>query len=141
MPNLENAIQSLASTFAINVLTALRGASITELLSIAGSGSGSGSGNGAKRSVVVAPPKATAKRGGRLARRSNVDLSAMVSQIVSTLAQHETGLRSEELRAMLGVDKKELPRPLKEGLASGSISKKGQKRATVYFASKKKSGK
>jgi hypothetical protein len=47
----------------------------------------------------------------------------MVSQIVSTLARHETGLRSEELRVALSVEKKELPRPLKAGLASGAITR------------------
>ncbi len=42
------------------------------------------------------------------------------------------GLRAEEIRAKLGLQSKELPRPLKEGLDGGRFAKSGQKRATTY---------
>ncbi len=58
----------------------------------------------------------------------------MVGTIVSLLKANPTGLRAEEIRAKLGLQAKELPRPLKEGLEAGSLSKTGQKRATTYFA-------
>ena len=58
----------------------------------------------------------------------------MVEAIVGALAKSSTGMRSEQLRAALGVQSKELPRPLAEALSSGRVTKTGQKRATTYFA-------
>jgi hypothetical protein len=40
--------------------------------------------------------------------------------------------RSEEIRKALGLDKREIPRPLKLGLDLGVLTKEGNKRATVY---------
>jgi hypothetical protein len=131
MSKLQSNIESLAFTFAASVLATLRAASVEELLDITGArssgGGGSGVGNGRQARAAVTS-------GGRLRRRSSGDLGAMVSNIVSALAKHEAGLRSEELRAALGVERKELPRPLKEALATGVITKMGEKRGTVYFA-------
>jgi hypothetical protein len=47
---------------------------------------------------------------------------------------HKDGMRSEDIRAKLGLESKEMPRVLKEGLAKKKLSAKGQKRATTYFA-------
>ncbi|NOU34870.1 MAG: DNA-binding protein, partial [Polyangiaceae bacterium] len=44
------------------------------------------------------------------------------------------GLRAEEIREAIGVSAKELPRPLGDALDGKRITKKGQKRATTYFA-------
>jgi hypothetical protein len=131
MSKLRSNIESLAFTFAGNVLATLRAASIEELLDITGARGPSG---GASAASNGRPARAAVTSGGRLRRRSSGDLGAMVSNIVSTLAKHEAGLRSEELRAALGVERKELPRPLKEALATGAITKMGEKRGTVYFA-------
>jgi hypothetical protein len=88
---------------------------------------GSGSANKA-----AGPAKKTAS--GRLARRSAEDIGGVVDSIVSLLEQHSEGLRAEQIRGALGLDAKELPRPLADGLAAGTITKTGQKRATTYFA-------
>ena len=58
----------------------------------------------------------------------------MVDNIVSLLARSPDGLRAEQIRESLGVQAKELPRPLSDGLAAGKLRKSGQKRATTYFA-------
>jgi hypothetical protein len=58
----------------------------------------------------------------------------MVESIVDVLAKNGGGLRSEQIRSALGVEAKELPRPLAEALSSGRVTKTGQKRATTYFA-------
>ncbi|HWL86617.1 MAG TPA: hypothetical protein VNO21_12490 [Polyangiaceae bacterium] len=42
-------------------------------------------------------------------------------------------MRAEDIRHKLGLDVREVPRALKDALASKLISKKGQKRATTYF--------
>lgn len=87
-----------------------------------------------KAPKVAKPPKAKKSATGRLARRSVEDISGVVDSIVALLGQHSDGLRAEQIRGALGLDAKELPRPLADGLAAGTITKTGQKRATTYFA-------
>jgi hypothetical protein len=58
----------------------------------------------------------------------------MIESIVDLLGKSSSGLRAEQIRSALGVEAKELPRPLAEALSSGRITKSGQKRATTYFA-------
>ncbi|WP_394847349.1 hypothetical protein LZC95_07775 [Pendulispora brunnea] len=53
---------------------------------------------------------------------------------MNLLKAHAAGLRAEQIRAALGLEAKELPRPLKELLRSKKVKTKGQKRATTYFA-------
>jgi hypothetical protein len=43
-------------------------------------------------------------------------------------------MRAEQIRAQLKMQSKEMPRVLAEGLAKRKLRKKGQKRATTYFA-------
>ncbi len=64
----------------------------------------------------------------------------MVEDISALLARHPEGLRAEQIRAELGVQAKELPRPLADGLTEGRLSKTGQKRATTYFAASESGG-
>ena len=52
--------------------------------------------------------------------------------MVGVLTANPEGLRAEQIRELLGLQAKELPRPLADGLKSGVLSKSGQKRATVY---------
>ena len=44
------------------------------------------------------------------------------------------GMRSEEIRAALTLDKREMPRVLQEGVTTKKLKSKGQKRATTYSA-------
>ena len=140
MSNLRNTIESLASQFATSVLAALRSASIDELTDVAGRGGAVRRGPGRPRSESSESAAGPAKRaggrgrGGRLGRRTQNDISRMVESIVDVLAKSAGGLRSEQIRAALGVEAKELPRPLAEALSSGRVTKTGQKRATTYFA-------
>jgi Fic family protein len=50
------------------------------------------------------------------------------------MKKHKDGMRAEQIREKLGLQAKEMPRVLKEGLATKLLSKKGQKRATTYLA-------
>ncbi|HEY4015776.1 MAG TPA: hypothetical protein VGM06_20690 [Polyangiaceae bacterium] len=50
------------------------------------------------------------------------------------MKKHKEGLRAEQIRSELGLQAKEMPRILKEGLGKKSLKAKGQKRATTYFA-------
>ena len=144
MSNLRNTIEALASQFATSVLDALRSASIDELVDVAGSGGAARRGPGRPRSVeravaegassANAGPRRRAGRGGRLGRRTAGDITRMIESIVGVLQKAGAGLRAEQIRETLGVEAKELPRPLAEAISSGRITKSGQKRATTYFA-------
>ena len=43
-------------------------------------------------------------------------------------------VRAEQIRERLGMESKEMPRVLKEGLAKKVLKSKGQKRSTTYTA-------
>jgi hypothetical protein len=133
--NLHSQLRSLADSFVTEVLDAIRSASLDELLSDTGRSSASPS----PRRVPVARPAAPkavrrSSSGGRLPRRSPDDIAAALEQVVSTVKAHKDGLRAEEIRSALGMQAKEMPRILKEGLMKRRLRSKGQKRATTYFA-------
>ena len=142
--SLKSTLDSLAQTFAANVLAAIRGASLQELLSEAGGGAGAGRGRrtrSARRAArasagvhAAAPAVSGGRRGGRLARRSPADIAGVLGKVVTLLKGKKDGLRSEEIQRALRLDKRELPRVLKTGLGGKKLRSKGQKRATRYFA-------
>jgi hypothetical protein len=130
MPNsLRNRLSELATGFAASVLDAIRGASLDELLMESSGAPGRGAPRAAGRAAAGAPRR----RGGRLPRRSAGDIAEVIEHIVGLLKQRPTGLRAEQIREELGLQAKELPRPLKDALDAGLLGKSGQKRATTYF--------
>ncbi|HEX4446444.1 MAG TPA: hypothetical protein VH044_06910 [Polyangiaceae bacterium] len=142
MSALKSSLQSLAASFAEDVVRAIQGASLQELLGeVAGSRARRGPAAPAPAAAPASEPDGpraarapVLSRKGRLKRRSADDIAATLGSIVSLLKQNPAGLRAEQIRAQLSMLAKELPRPLAEGLASKALRKKGQKRATVYFA-------
>jgi hypothetical protein len=58
----------------------------------------------------------------------------MLDKIVGLVKKNKEGLRAEEIRANLGMQAKEMPRILKEGVSTKKLTTRGQKRATTYFA-------
>jgi hypothetical protein len=149
MSNLRSQLQELARSFAEQVIGAIRGTSLQELLSSSGADLGDGgrpravapkafaSARAARRAVVAAPAAPTAKpsrASGRLPRRSAGEIQAALDKIVALLKKHKDGLRAEEIRSALGMLSKEMPRILKEGLSAKKLTSKGHKRATTYFA-------
>jgi len=150
MSNLRNAISQLANQFATGVLEAIRGASLEDILLETKGGGGAARRGPAPRVAHVkahvtkeagpivakaAPaPAAKPRKRGRLERRSAGDIAQVVARIVALLGQHSKGLRAEQIRAKLGLESKELPRPITQALEERKISKAGEKRATTYFA-------
>jgi hypothetical protein len=139
---LQNTLSQLATTFAEQILNALREMSLDELLEPRGDNVKRRAGGQAKSAPPAgrAPHKAegvtrgAARKAGRLARRSPDDIGKMVEQIVAVLKNEKAGLRAEQIRAVLKLAPNELPRPIDAALAAKRITKKGQKRATTYFA-------
>lgn len=81
----------------------------------------------------AASPARVAKP-GRLARRSDEQIAAEVERVAKLLKASKDGLRSEQIRAQLGYDVREMPRILGALLDRKLAKTKGQKRATTYFA-------
>ena len=130
MSDLRSSIQHLAQAFAAGVLDAIRASSLEDILSENSGGKGRPGRPLGKRGPGR-PPGSSSKR---LARRSAKDLGAVTEGIVSLVKKHPKGLRAEQIRAKLGIAKKEWMRPLGLALESKKLTKKGQKRSTTYYA-------
>src|SRR5579863_29361 len=139
--SLRTQLDHLATNFANAVLGAIRSASLEELL--AESGASSASRRAAPQGFRQAPPPPlpaarralpVSKPSGRLARRSPEQIAQVVNKVVLLVKTHKEGMRAEQIRSKLGLLPKEMPRILKDGLASKRLTAKGQKRATTYFA-------
>lgn len=112
MSNLQATVDQLANQFAQQLLTALKGMSIEEIAE-----------------VQAAP----AYKPGRL-RRAAAQITDMADAIEKLLKKGP--MRSEEIRASLGVDKKVIAKPLADGVKNGRFKKRGEKRATTYSVAK-----
>ena len=140
--NLKEALQTLAANFAAEVLAAVRGASLDELLGETGSST-------TLAATVRAPsaesaPSKSAKAGrpakaGRLARRSIEQIQEAAAGVAKLLQKEKDGLRAEDIRKALELDKREVPRILQQGLADKLFRIiGGAKRATTYGVGKAK---
>ncbi len=76
---------------------------------------------------------ARGRRAG-LKRRSPEEIAKALDAVVALVKKSKAGLRAEDIRQKLGLQSKEMPRILKEGLAKRKLRAKGQKRATTYTA-------
>jgi len=138
MPSLNSQLETLAHSFVNDVISAIRGSSLQELLvpgtskPAARTARSAHTGGGGTPDPISAPAKKG--KAGRLKRRSAEEITALLGKIVLLVKTHKDGMRAEEIRAKLGLESKEMPRILKEGLAKKRLSSKGQKRATTYFA-------
>jgi hypothetical protein len=130
MSSLRENLESLAASFAIEVVRAIQGSSLEELVGEVSAGSRRG-----RPAAAGSAPKAVRRaKGGRLSRRSSEDIAAALERIVGVLRKQQDGMRAEQIRKALHMQAKEMPRVLSEGLAKRKLKKKGQKRATTYFA-------
>ncbi|HEY2517223.1 MAG TPA: hypothetical protein VGI39_40400, partial [Polyangiaceae bacterium] len=135
-------INALAEELTLGVLAAIRSASLEELLAEGGRVSTSRAAAAPARSesaAAAAPARGRGKRpaaakSGRLPRRSPEQIAEVVESIVGALKKTKTGMRSEQLQKLLKLDKREISGPLNEALAGKKITKKGERRATTYFA-------
>ncbi|MGD0677382.1 MAG: hypothetical protein ABSC94_18335 [Polyangiaceae bacterium] len=133
--SLQSALNDLAESFAQRVLDALRGASLNELFETNGQARlDLGRSTRASTTAAAPQPKKVATGKSRLPRRSLEEIAEALGQVVALVKKHKEGLRAEQIRSELGLQAKELPRVLKEGLAKRALKSKGQKRATTYFA-------
>ncbi len=132
--NFHAQLSALTLSLTSNVLDAIKGASLADLHGANGSRVAKAR---TASATAQASPQSAAKRpraGGRLARRSAEDIAGALDKITTLVKKHKDGLRAEEIRSLLGMESKEMPRVLAEGLTKRKLKKRGQKRATTYFA-------
>jgi hypothetical protein len=133
--SLHSTLNDLAASFADSILEAVRGASLDELIAPNGQTRKNGRTPRAPAAVASVPAARDPSRSStRLQRRSPQEIAKALAQVVSLVKKHKEGLRAEQIRSELGLQAKEMPRILKEGLEKKALKSKGQKRATTYFA-------
>lgn len=125
VPNLNATIQSLAQKFAAELVTAVRGMSLEEVLGESAAPTLTRS----KSSTASKLSKSPTLRGPGRPPKVTVDA------IVGVLKQHKEGLRSQNLRKALGgVQKGAWRYVIVKALAEKKISMRGTKNTAVYFA-------
>jgi hypothetical protein len=130
MSSLRSTLDHLAEQFTSGVLAAIRTASLEELYA-----QGGARGGGRARGGGGGQPGPVNRGSGRLARRSPAQIEASLAKVIAAVkATKGKGLRAEEIRKQLGLDVREVPRVLREGLAKKQLRTRGKKRATTYFA-------
>lgn len=87
---------------------------------------------GMGRKATSAPKPASDGSSIRLGRRSQEDIEGLLQSMVETLKAHPGGLRAEQIREQLKLDKREMAAPIKMGLEAAILTKTGEKRATTY---------
>jgi hypothetical protein len=143
--SLQSQLNQLASSFTHAVIEAIREVSLEELVAETGGLKGMprmppraavaasrGRGRGRVPRRERGPTRRPSSR--RLKRRSRADIQKALGDIVSLVENKPRGMRAEQIRAELGMEAKEMPRILGEGLATRRLRKRGQKRATTYYA-------
>jgi hypothetical protein len=131
---LRSHLDALATRLANEILTTIQGASLQELVASGGGEVGAGRTRGA---VADGGNEAAVTNKGnalRLPRRSPAEIAKVLEKVVLLVKTHRDGMRSEDIRSMLGMQANEMPRILREGLATNKLASKGNKRATTYFA-------
>jgi hypothetical protein len=136
--DIESVVAGFASELAESIVTLLKASSTSELVEILGDGTPTRRPAVRNTSAKKAPGRKPVKTGsGRLARRTPEQIAATVADVARLLSKHSDGLRSEQIREELGLDKREIPRVLQQGVAEGSIKiLHGEKRSTTYGAGK-----
>ena len=69
----------------------------------------------------------------RHARRSSEDLGQTVDRVVAELARHPDGIRAENLRETMGLERGPMVRAVTQAIADKRVRKTGEKRSTTYF--------
>jgi hypothetical protein len=122
MPTLRSSLQALAQSFADQVLAAIRSANLEELLDAQGRVGRVARGGTTAGNATAKPAGRT--KSGRLPRRTSEEIAVALEGIVGLLKKKSDGMRAEAIRVELGMQAKEMPRVLKQGLVSKKLKAK-----------------
>lgn len=125
MPSLRSQLEVLTTSLADQIMAALKNASLHELVGAKGGGALRSNGRrerlagrgGGGQPVPIATTSRRTGKNGRLPRRSPEEIAKTLNKIVLLVKTHKDGMRAEEIRSALGMQAKEMPRVLKEGLS------------------------
>jgi len=128
--NVKDKIYSIIASTSTALIQAIRGATLEELHALVdGSPSTYQPEIAAKELPAPAAPRRV--KSGRLPRRSKDQILATIESITELLGKGP--LRSESIRKTLGLEAREMPRLLREGVAGGHFHiLSGRKRSTLY---------
>jgi hypothetical protein len=87
-------------------------------------------------SASAASPKPRKRSGAKRHRRSHAELAKGVEAVVAFVAKHKKGVGAEQIREALKMPKAEWPQLIAMALDAKKVSKRGEKRATVYTKAK-----
>jgi hypothetical protein len=132
MSNLDRAITDLATRFALDLLAALRSASLEDLAMQTG--------KAPRGRMTRAEARAAMSAGASRPRhrRSPDEIEKLADRIVAIVRSHRNGISAEELKTILKLargrkSQKIIAKPLAEALHSKRVKKTGTRRATRYF--------
>ncbi len=115
--SLKKTVEELANQFAADLLNAIRGTSLEEILAE----------TGRSRPHTTSPTRGTARRA-----RGSSGPDATLVRIENALRAHGSEMRSEDLRKEVGVEKGAFSRAIAQAVEAKRITKHGARRATTY---------
>ena len=141
MSNIQDQIQAAASRFATEVVSLLKGATLSEITSLTGrpaTGDSARAPRGARalRGPGGAPPRSVEKprRRGRAAgkKRSREEVARLADRVMDFLKSQKEDVGVSEIASALHVATGDLGLPLSKLRTEDRIKTRGQKRSTVY---------
>jgi hypothetical protein len=140
MSDFQNEMNRTVQGFVAQITELARRAALDTLESAFNGRAPRGGGGGGTNGVAVAAPASLGRigrpRGGRGGKRTPADLEAL-SERFGSFVKANPGLRIEQINKQLGTTTKDLALPIRKLISEGTVTTKGQKRSTTYFAGKK----
>jgi hypothetical protein len=127
MPSLSEILASLARDLATEVLALARSSSVEDILAghaPAKPAPGPPSGPSTKTDVSALPTHV---------KRMGPEMIESAANLITSYVKSHQGANAERIRKELGIPQNKWMRPLALALAKKGLTKKGQKRATIYF--------
>lgn len=122
MNALQSAIAQIVNEAVLKAVAAIRTASFQDVASLAAPQAQQ------HQEITAAPVR---PRPSSMAPQSAVT----TARVKSLLTKYAGGMKAEDIRSTLGIDKPAVVKLLQRAMAEGAVYKTGQKRATMYFAS------
>ena len=135
MASIEKQIRASIESFVAELNALVRQAAVEAVQGALGGNSDSNPRN-TKRNPKVLDPASTPRRRsrrGRRVKRSPKTLARLQSRLLQEIVRNP-GQRIEAISRSMGVSTKDLNLPIRKLLESERIQKRGEKRATEYFA-------
>jgi len=128
MSNIDDAIREAVELFVVQLKDLMQRAALESVQAALNGGTPA-----ARRRTKAASSSAPSLGYDTSSKRSPAEIAALNKKLHAYIAKHP-GLRIEKIGAGLGVPTKALVLPVKRLIGDKKLSRKGQKRATVYFA-------